>query len=171
MSSEQDGIVVLTLSPEADPAAAAREFIGQEGLQGGRVSTGRINGNPAAAADFEVPREGAEDIRGRVAFVRYRDVTYRLLGYTTEARWSSYQRPIGRFIESFDRLTDRQALNVQPARVDLVRPRSELSLDRFAQQYPSTVPIETVALINHLTTGASFAPGLDAKRIVGGIGQ
>ena len=170
VSQQQDAIVTLMLAAGSDPAAAAREFLSQDGVRGGRISTQRINGHPAAEADFEVPRENADDVRGRVAFVRYGDNTYRLLGYTLESKWSDHSREIGRFIDSFDRLREQEALKVQPARVDLVTPSRDLSIEGFNQKFPSTVSLQTLALINHLPAGGTLAGGMDAKRIVGGLG-
>jgi predicted Zn-dependent protease len=171
MSEGQDAIVVLSLAQQEDPAAAANEFLSQEGLKAGRVERGRVHGFQAAMADFEVPREGQSSIRGQVAFVRYGSNTFRLLGYTLMEKWGDYGRPINLFLMSFQRLTDRKALAVQPARVNVVMPRSTMSLDSFQSHFPSTVSLETLGLINHVGPGGSLPSGLHAKQIVGGPGQ
>ncbi len=171
MSPNQDAIVALTLDPEADPQAAARKFLSQEGLRSGRIQRGSIHGIPAAGADFEVPREQQEAIRGQVAFLRYDNRTYRLLGYTLESKWNGYGRPIGTFIESFQQLRDRRVLEIQPARVDLVKPRRDIPLQSFQSQFPSSIPVETLALINHVSLDGFLAGGASAKRVVGGPGS
>jgi predicted Zn-dependent protease len=167
-SPDQDAAVVLTLAGQDDPVAAAEEFLSQEGLRAGRIQRGRVNSLPAAAADFSVPREQQADIRGRVAFVRYNSNTYRLLGFTLDDRWSKYGSQISEFLGSFDRLTDRRALAVQAARVEIVTPRRDLSLERFQREYPSTIPIELLALINHVAPDGTIVGGQGAKRVVGG---
>ncbi len=168
-SPKQDAVVVLTLDAEADLMTAARKFLGQEGVRAGRVSTGNIHGFPAVSAPFEVPRE-QNSLRGQVAFVRYGDKTYRLLGYTLSSRWSAYSRPILGFIGSFDRVTDRRVLSVQPARLKVIDLRSAMAFAEFDRRYPSTVKPELAALINHTTVDGVVKAG-EAKQVVGGINR
>lgn len=165
-SEAQDALVVLTLESEADPATAARAFAQQEGLEAGRVQTGKIHGYPAALLEFRVPKE-QNSMRGQVAYVRYNDNTYRLLGYTLDAKWSTYGRTIGSFVGSFDRVTDRRVLNVQPARVKVVQLRRDMPFGEFTRRYPSNAKLELVALINHTTTDGVVSAG-EAKQVVGG---
>jgi predicted Zn-dependent protease len=166
VSSKQDAAVQLTLVEAADPESAMSAFAGQEGITAGRVQRGRVGGFPSAGAEFETA--GEAPLRGRVAFVRYREKTFRLLGYSVSDRWGDYEGEARRFIESFGELEDREALNVQPARVQIVKLSKELPLEAFERQYPSTVPLETLALINHVTPPAPLPAGVGAKRIVGG---
>ena len=168
ISESQDAAVVLTLAQEDGPQAAARAFLSQEGLRAGRPESGRINGYPAILADFEVPRQ-QNPLRGQVAFVQYDGRTYRLLGYTLSSRWSSYGRTINASLTSFAKLTDRAALNAQPARVNIVNPRRDLSLDSFQRQYPSNATLETLALINHVPLDGMLAGGEGAKQVIGGV--
>lgn len=165
-SDAQDAMVALTLESEADVVAAAKAFLAQEGLEAGRTQTGRVHGFPAAMAEFKVPRE-QNSIYGQVGFIRYNDNTYRLLGYTLESKWSTYGRPIASFIGSFDKVTDRRVLNVQPARVKVVRLRRDMPFSEFARRYPSNIEPGLLALINHTTPGGVVAAG-EAKQIVGG---
>jgi predicted Zn-dependent protease len=170
MSEKQDALVILSLAQQEDPEAAAQEFLSQEGIEAGRIERGRVHGFRAAMADFEVPREQQGSIRGQVAFVRYGTNTYRLLGYTLLEKWGTYGRPINLFLMSFQRLTDRKALAVQPARVKVVTPRTDLPLARFQQRFPSSVGLETLGLINHVGPEGLLPGGLQAKQVVGGPG-
>ncbi len=165
-SEAQDALAVLTLESEADPVAAAKAFTAQEGLEPGRIQTGKIHGFPAASVEFKVPKE-QNALRGQVAYVRYNDNTYRLLGYTLESKWSTYGRPVGAFIGSFDRVTDRRVLNVQPARIKVVKLRRDMPFSEFARRYPSNAKPELLALINHTTTDGVVKAG-EAKQVVGG---
>jgi predicted Zn-dependent protease len=166
LAPNEDAVAMLTLDREADVAKAARAFSEQEGVRAGRVERGRIHGLPAARVDFEVPREQGSGLRGQVAFARYGDNTYRLLGYTLSEKWGTYRQPIDRFIRSFRRLQDRRALSVQPARVRIVEPRTDLTLQRFQTRFPSTVPLETVGLINHVAADGVLKGGQEAKQVV-----
>jgi predicted Zn-dependent protease len=166
VSDKNDAAAQLTLAKEADPEDALRAFTAAEAITAGKSSQRRISGLPAASADFEV--SGEQPLAGRVAFVRYKDNTYRLLGYGLKGVWSGYSSEVGRFIASFGELKDRQVLSVQPARVDVVDLKKNLPLESFQSQYPSSVGLETLALINHVEPGGFLPGGQGAKRVVGG---
>jgi predicted Zn-dependent protease len=170
-SPREDAIVVLGVALEADPPAAAGDFLAQEGIVGGRIQSGRIHGLPAAMADFELPREGQSTIRGQVAFVHHRKVTYRLLGFTMVENWGSFGDVINGFLMSFRQLTDARALGVQPNRLELVTPDRDLSLEAFQQRFPSSVSLRTLAVINHVSEDGTLSGGRSAKRVVGGAGR
>jgi predicted Zn-dependent protease len=167
ISSKNDAAAQLTLTPEGDPAAALQAFVAAEVITAGRAQRGQISGLSAVGADFEVAVEPA--LRGRVAFVRYGQNTYRLLAYTLSSEWSSYAGEAARFIESFGALTDRKVLAVEPARVDMVDLTKNLPLETFQRQYPSSVDLQTLALINHVGADGLLPGGQAAKRVVGGV--
>ncbi len=170
ISPAEDAIVRLTLAKQEDPVVAAQEFANQEGLESGRVQRARVNGNPAASVEFAADTEQSR-LRGVAAYIRYGGNTYEFLGYTPDDKWNTYRRPFGAWIGSFDRLTDRRALAVQPARVGIVNLRRSLPLDAFNSQYPSSIPLDTLALINHVDAGGSLPSGYGAKRVTGGRPQ
>ena len=170
ISPNEDAIVRLTLSQKEDPVAAAQEFANQEGVESGRVRRQRVNGNQAATVEFAADTQQGR-LRGVAGYIRYDGRTYELLGYTPDEKWNSYSRTFGGFIGSFARLTDRKALNVQPARVEIVNLTKSLPIDAFNSRYPSTIPIDTLALINHVEAGQSLPGGAGAKRVTGGRPQ
>ena len=58
---------------------------------------------------------------------------------------------------------------MKPAVVQLVRVPRQMTLAQFNQQYPSTIPIEQLALINELEGPQSVVPqNRTLKRVVGG---
>lgn len=169
MSPEQDAILQLTLG-QGSPDQAARQFFSQQGIQSRNVSSSSIHGNPAVSGYFAAQtQQGA--IQGIVSFVQYGNATYQLLGYTPASRMQAYDAEFRRAIGSFDRLTDASALNVQAARVELVRVPSTMTVTEFYRRYPSTVPVEEIAIINGLEPGGRLVGGQMAKRVVGGVGR
>lgn len=170
VSGESDGVVQLKLVEETDPQAVVEKFISQDGVESGGVRAVLVNGIPGAWAEFSV-RSEAVNIDGLIYSVRYDSNSYALLGYSLSDKWSSYSTTIGNSIRSFAPLTDRAKLDVQPARVDIVRSNRRLSLDAFQKQYPSSVPLGTVGLINHIGSRGYFETGTDYKRIVGGTNR
>ena len=88
ITEAQDAIMQLTLSQDADPAAAVQRFIGQEGVQGGQVGNTRINGLNASWAEFEVPDE-QNPLAGRVVCVRYGQNTFQLMALAKRDSWAA----------------------------------------------------------------------------------
>ena len=93
---------------------------------------------------------------------------FQILGYTPSARWSKYDGSLKTTVSSFDDLTDRAALNVQPMRVDVVRAPREMTLTSFETAYPSSVDVQKLALINGIDPGAKISSGDLVKRVVAG---
>jgi predicted Zn-dependent protease len=167
VSPSQDAIVVVTLSSRTSPDAAADEFFSQRGLQASRPQRTRVNDLPAVSAVFEAnTAEGS--LAGRAAFVEHGGKVFRILGYTPASRYRAYDAVFERAIRSFGRLTDRGYLDVQPRRIQVVDLDRDMPVGEFARRYPSTVKLETLALINHVSPNEALHGGQLAKRVVGG---
>jgi predicted Zn-dependent protease len=165
----EDAQVVLTLSGGASPAAAAQAFFAQQGIERGESWRPGIRGLAVEAGYFSAPREQGEDLVGAAAFVALGERVFQLLGVTLRSRWSSYDRAIAGAIASFARETDPKVLAVQPKRVKVVKLPGAMTLGEFARRYPSTVDLETLALINQVEGAeARLAAGAEVKRVVGG---
>ena len=167
VSPQQDAIIQLTLG-QGSPSQAAQQFFGQQGIQSSNVSQSSINGNPAVSGYFAAQTEQGQ-VQGVVSFVQYGSATYQILGYTPAALMGQYDAVFRRAIGSFDQLQDASALNVQPARLELVRVPRQMTIEEFNRQYPSTVPVEQVAIINGVNPGGVISAGTTAKRVVGGV--
>lgn len=171
MSQSQDAIVQLSLAGQNSPQQAAQQFLSQQGVQAGNASTSSINGLPAASSYFQAQTDQG-NIEGLVSFISYGGQTYGLMGYTAGGKLSNYDRVFQSTIRSFTQLRDASKLNVQPARVELVKLPRQMTLEQFNAQYPSTVPVEQLAIINEIEGAASVIPqGRVVKRVVGGIKQ
>ena len=168
VSSEQDAIMQLGLAGQTPPEQAARQFLSQQGVQAGNASTARINGLPAASSYFQAQTEQGQ-IEGIVSFVSYGGQTFGLMGYTPAGKLGSYDRAFQSTIGSFGELRDNSKINVRAARVELVKLPRQMTLEQFNSQYPSSIPIEQLAIINELEGPASVIPaGQTVKRVVGG---
>ncbi|HEX5962593.1 MAG TPA: hypothetical protein VFY42_02610, partial [Gemmatimonadales bacterium] len=168
VSPEQDAIVQLGLAGQTPPEQAARQFLSQEGVQAGNASTARINGLPAASSYFQAQTEQGQ-IEGIVSFISYGGQTFGLMGYTPAGKLGNYDRVFQGTIRTFSELRDPSKINVEPARVELVKVPRQMTLDQFNAQYPSSVSIEELAIINELEgTSAVIPAGHMVKRVVGG---
>jgi predicted Zn-dependent protease len=168
-SPNQDAMFQLGLAGKTPPQQAARQFLSQEGIQPGQSSTTSINGLPAATSYFQA-QDQQQTIQGVVTFVSYNGSTYGLLGYTAGGKLDSYDGVFRQSIGSFSELHDPSALNVKAAKVELVKVPRQMTLEQFNSQYPSTIPIEQLAIINELDgVTASIPAGSTVKRVVGGM--
>jgi predicted Zn-dependent protease len=167
-SPQQDAIIQLSLAGKTPPREAAQQFLSQQGIKAGSTSTASVNGLPAASGTFQAETEQGT-IQGLVTFLSYNGNTYSLLGYTPAGKFSSYDNVFRQTINSFSQLKNQAALSVQPARVELVKLTKEMTLEQFNSQYPSSIPIAELAIINELESPATAIPaGRTIKRVVGG---
>jgi predicted Zn-dependent protease len=170
VSPQQDAMFQLTAPGRGTPDEAAKQFFGQEGIKSADVSSSPVNGNAAVSGLFEAQtEEGA--VQGVVAFVKYGDLTYRLLGYTPAGKLQAYEKTFRSSIASFAELKDKARLDVTPWQVELVKVDREMTVTEFNKQHPSTIPVERVAVVNGLDTPEDRIPAVTTfKRIIGGKG-
>jgi predicted Zn-dependent protease len=169
MSPNQDAIIQLALAGQGSPQQAAQQFLSQQGVQAGQTSTSSINGLPAASSYFQAQtNQGA--VQGIVSFISYGGQTFGLMGYTPAGKLNSYEQVFLGAIRSFNELRDQSKINVSPAKVELVKLSQAMTLEQFNRQYPSTVSVQELAIINEVPDPATTLPaGRTVKRIVGGI--
>jgi predicted Zn-dependent protease len=171
MSPNQDAIVQLGLAGNASPTQAAQQFLSQQGIQAGQSSTSSINGYPAASSYFQAQTQQG-NIQGLVSFISFGGTTFGILAYTPAGKLASYDNLFSNTIRSFGELRDPSKLNVQPAKVELVKLNRSMTLEQFNAQYPSSVPLEQVAIINEVEGPSTTLPaGQTVKRVVGGPQQ
>ena len=167
-SPNQDAIIQLGLAGNASPQQAARQFLSQEGVQAGNMSTANINGLPATSSYFQAQTQQGV-IEGLVSFISYGGQTFGLMGYTPSGKLNTYDRVFQNTVRSFSELRDASKINVEPARVEIVKVPRQLTLEQFNAQYPSSIPLEQLAIINELEGPSSVIPaGQSVKRVVGG---
>jgi predicted Zn-dependent protease len=94
-----------------------------------------------------------------------------MLGYTPAGQLQANDAVFRRAIGSFSELKDQSKINVEPYRVELVKIDREMSMAEFNQKYPSTIPIERLAVVNGLDAPPDHIPaGTTVKRVIGGKG-
>jgi predicted Zn-dependent protease len=166
VSPRGDAVVELSQAQEQSADAAARAFLSQQGITGGAAARATLSGLSAVSAPFAAATTDGT-LRGTVLFVEHGGGVYRLLGYAPEARWPTYQATAERTLQSFQRLTDPAALNVQPQRVTIVQISQRTTIEALVRQRPSPVSGETLALINQVELRTPLDPGRLVKWVVG----
>jgi predicted Zn-dependent protease len=165
-SPQQDAVIQLTLAGAGGAQAAAQQFLGQQGIQQLQTSRQTVQGLPAVVSYFQAQTQQG-NIQGVVEFIEHAGQTYQLLGYAPAQSFSARGSLIQQTLASFRRLTDPQALAVQPNRIEIVRIPQSMSLTEFNRRYPSVIPIEELTVINQLDSPATPIPsGTMVKRVV-----
>ena len=168
VSPEQDAMMILTLVEGDDPSTAAGRFFEEnEGLEAGGPWVDNRRGLPSVSDRFRLRENDVEKIRGGAAFTAYDGRVYRLLGYGTPDGWQRSRRAVGDAAASFEKVTDRRILDVEPRRLDIVRIGRSMTLREFADRHPSSVDIDVLARINHVDPDETLAKGSRVKRVVG----
>jgi len=168
VSPQKDAAVQLTVAGKLSPEEASRKFFAQQGVKPATLAKGTVGGLPATASWFEAQTEQGA-LRGLVSFISHGGTTYQLVGFTPAAKLEGYAPTFQRTFATFGPLTDPAALAVQPARIELVKVPREMTVAEFNAQFPSTVPVDVVALVNGVPDGGKLEAGRTAKRVVGGV--
>ncbi len=166
LSPDEDAVVQLTISDESSPDVAANIFFAQDGIQRMGYASRQVNGLLAVVGSFTARTSNAV-LAGQVMFIQHGGITYEMIGYSTESRAHRYQNAFSATLDSFKRLTSRRVLAIQPKRIEIVTLRNGMTIERFNQRYPSTVPFDELLLINGLEPDAVMTAGTRVKRVVG----
>jgi predicted Zn-dependent protease len=166
---QQDAAMQLRIAGKGTAAAdAARDFFGQQGMQASGTNADRVNGLPASSGDFQAQLADGTHVTGSASFIESGDYTYMLMGYGG-AR-SQNVAAIKPAIRSFRVLTDPAYINVQAAKVQLVKVPRDMTVEQFNKQFPSSIDVTQVAVMNGLDGASSqLKSGQLAKRVVGGL--
>ena len=168
VAADETALVVLTVEAgETDAERALSTFLRQDDVRGIDSRRVSVNGRTGWEASFNADGEGGE-LQGAVLFVEHGGSLFRLLGYASASQWGSRRSTVLQSIESFRPVSDPDILGVEPARIEIVRLPSRMTLQQFIDQYPSTVDDEQIAMINRRALDESVAGGTLLKRVLGG---
>jgi len=161
VSPNQDAMVVLSVAEAGTPDEAARAFFEADNIEAGDRWRDSFY-------DFRASTSDGNALRGLVGFVARGGVVLQLLATTSADAFATYGAAMKRSLASFRELRDRRRLDVEPARLEIVRLPSAMSFAEFLRRYPSTVQASEVAILNGVTEDQQLARGRLMKRVVGG---
>jgi predicted Zn-dependent protease len=158
-------MVQVSTAEQGTRDEAEEKFFAEEGLTQDKTWEKKVHGLPASWSRFEL-NDQESDLRGTVAFVEHGDSIFQVMALSETAGWDDLKETLEETISSFSRLDDPKALQTRPYKVHVVRLKQDMTVESFAKQYPSDVPVATVALINHVQPGGTLKKGQIAKRVV-----
>lgn len=161
-----DAVLELRLA-EGSVTEAAADFLAQSGVESATPRTGSIHGNRAVQADFAATDGDGTAILGAVTFIAYAGRTWRIVGYALEPRIASVRAEFARTAGSFAALTDRAVLTIRPQTVEVRQLPRAMTLTQFNVEFPSSIPLGELALINGVSPTAILRAGQRVKRVIG----
>jgi predicted Zn-dependent protease len=170
-SPDQDALVQITAAKgqQRDPRQALAAFLSRQGITGGQ--TGRTASSlPSAASEFVAKTEQG-DLAGIVSFIEHDGKVFQLLAVTTPEKIATYAATFTNVPATFGALTDATVINVQPARLHVLRTPRPMTLADLYRERPASVPLETVAVVNQMQPTERLQPGEPVKWVTGGAPQ
>jgi predicted Zn-dependent protease len=163
-SAAPDGGAALQLTgsrvaPGTTPADHARAFFRQNNIEYGTGERLRAGPFDAYRAPFRALTNSGE-IYGIAGFVADGDFVYELIGLTRQNAFRRYEPVFNQVIESFDRLRDRAALDIQPRMIHLYRVPAAMTLgDALRAADMEEGQFDDLSLLNNMSLDASLAAG------------
>ena len=131
VAADETALVVLTVEAgETDAERALSTFLRQDDVRGIDSRRVSVNGRTGWEASFNADGEGGE-LQGAVLFVEHGGSLFRLLGYASASQWGSRRSTVLQSIESFRPVSDPDVLGVEPAKIEIVRLPSRMTLQQF----------------------------------------
>jgi predicted Zn-dependent protease len=170
VAQSPEGNEVLQLQVgKGTPQQLAQKFFQQQGLRAGQVTSGSVNGLDAVTGDFSAQLEDGTPIAGSAGFLAYGGRTYAIVGFAA-SQGGGVSQQFGTAFRSFRPVTDPAILNARPATMRSVRVPRDMTVQEFNEDYPSTIPLDEVALINGVDGPTStLEGGRMAKQVRGGF--
>lgn len=165
VSPNKDAFFQLSLAGGGSVDEAARQFYGNEGIS--VRSSWRDQGDAPRLQATRLFSASSGEVYGAAGFSQLGDGVIRLMAVTKSGVWRRYENRIGKTMGSLSRLQDRRYQKVDPMRLELVTLRRDMTLEEFAREYPSSVDLERLRLLNSLEPGEVLAAGTRAKRVRG----
>jgi predicted Zn-dependent protease len=161
----QDGVQILNIASDVTSARqAVDKVLESDGITMTERTDLRINGLVAHRAMADATDQQGNQLKVVLHGIEYDGRVYRLISYTTAARYQTYLPAFITQSESFNTLTDQARLNVQPSRIRIV------SADRnapFRDFIPSNLPMgmdaEDLAIINQVELDTQIQRGQRIK--------
>ena len=166
ISPDEDAIVRLSLAQAESAEAAATAFFESEEIERGSSRRSPGGGLVGLSYRFRVPRdEGA--LSGIAAFIEHRDSIYQIIGYTAADAYQRYGRTLGAVEASFQTVTDRALLDVEPLRLARKRLSRATTLEAWVESQGSPVSAERLGLLNNVDENETIAAGEWIKIVEG----
>lgn len=164
-------LTATSVAPGTTPAAHAREFFRTNNIDYGTGERLRAGVFPAYRAPFRA-RTSTGELYGVAGFMADDDFdfVYEIIGITRRNAIRRYTPVFHEVIESFDRLRDRSALEIEPRTIHLYQvPRTMSFSDALREAGMEEEHFDDLSLLNNTTLEAEVAGGVTIKVVRQGV--
>jgi predicted Zn-dependent protease len=161
----QDGVQIMAIANNASSARqAVDEVMASEGISMTEQTGLRINGLTAHRAMADATDQQGNQLKVVVHGIEYGGNVYRIISYTTAARYQSYYPAFISQSESFRQLTEQARLNVQPHHLRIVTAdRNAPFRDFIPSSLPPDMDAEDIAILNQVELDTQISQGQKLK--------
>jgi predicted Zn-dependent protease len=157
----------LAQVPQGTSAEAYASQLASKGLSPASGGATDINGNRAFVGAYNVRQQDGSTVPVLAAFIEYNKNLYEIIGAMADVR--RYSGTIEAALRSFNRLTDKRLLSLQPDRVEIYTARQGDTLQTLAKRYNNPrVTADDLAILNRLPVDQPITPGRLVKVIAPG---
>ena len=161
VGSNQQAVMVFTFAQANSAQAAASNFANQQGIQVRERGATSSNGIQAYAlvADAQTQQQ---QVRLLAYFLEYRGNVYQFVGYTSPQQFSQYQDLFLQTARSFQEVSDRRILDVQPVRLNVQRASRTAPFRAFLDNAPfelADLNEQDLAILNQVELDTQIEEG------------
>lgn len=160
VNQNQDAISLMQIDSEADsPEASVMNYVTQDGftIQSQQpVQQSGLNGYEATAI---ATTEDGTRYKFLVYAVAYDGNIYRFTNYSLAQKFDDYQSYFKETSYSFAELTDQDKLNREPVRLQTQKLDRSQPLSAFADNLPTDITAEDVAILNQIESDTRIEEG------------
>ncbi|RMH98761.1 MAG: peptidase M48 [Calditrichaeota bacterium] len=163
VSPDERAAILLSLSSQPTPAAAADEFVRQTKAVVVRAENDRVNGLPARMLVSDIAAQQGT-LRVISYFIHYGGNIYVFHGLTGKLQFGNYLATFESSIRSFRRLNDPARIHVEPKRIRIRRVSRSMTLKQALKSLG--VPddqLEDLALLNGMELTDQITAGTRLK--------
>ncbi len=154
-----NALLVLSIAEQATALDAASALTQGLKLEIVGANQSNINGLPSYQLEGSAPTQSG-NLPVYATFIEYSGKVFSLLGYGTPTGFAASRGAIAQAIGSFQELTNQQALNIQPRRLEIVPASREAPFrDLLPADLPPGMDAQDWAIINQVELDQAIAPG------------
>lgn len=143
-------MLAFSLAKENSPLEAARAFSSKTSIEANYAQDSNVNGLPSYVIEGSITTESGI-LMLHSTFVQMGENVFTFLGYGTSESFRSQQRTIRNVVGSFQELTNRQALNIQPYRISVSNAERTASFkDLLPDRLPANTDAQDWAIMNQV---------------------
>ena len=117
-----------------------------------------INGNRAFLGAYNVRQQDGSTVPVMAAFIEYNKNLYEIIGAMADVR--RYSSTIEAALRSFNRLTDKRILSLQPDRIEIYTARQGDTIQALASRYNNPrVTADDLAILNRIPVDQPIPAG------------